>query len=171
MFFVRFTAVQSFISVVKWLIFKNQLIYFVAIISFKAVCASSSIIMLQKKYSGSLLEGLLYQVIAFVTLPFVAMIPNWPQHSFYSYMDIFPLNDITFRTYVEWSYRLHMQIIHSFNCFSPTISLTSNKATVDHNHCYVHHLSKQVNVSLTMLDTAGQERFDSICTVSNCSQS
>jgi len=68
--------VQSFISVVKWLIFKNQLIYFVAIISFKAVCASSSTIMLQKKYIGSLLEGLLYQVIAFVTLPFVAMIPN-----------------------------------------------------------------------------------------------
>ena len=37
---------------------------------------------------------------------------------------------------------------------------------VDHNRCYVRHLSKQVNISLTLFDTAGQERFDSVCTVS-----
>ncbi|XP_065920952.1 uncharacterized protein [Dysidea avara] len=35
---------------------------------------------------------------------------------------------------------------------------------VDHNRCYVRHLSKQVNISLTLFDTAGQERFDSVCT-------
>ncbi|XP_065920963.1 ras-related protein Rab-12-like isoform X2 [Dysidea avara] len=34
---------------------------------------------------------------------------------------------------------------------------------VDHNHCFVSHLSKHVNISLTLFDTAGQERFDSIC--------
>jgi len=40
---------------------------------------------------------------------------------------------------------------------------------VDQNHCFVSHLSnnKSVNISLTLFDTAGQERFDSICAVSD----
>jgi len=37
---------------------------------------------------------------------------------------------------------------------------------VDQYHCFVSHLSKN-NISLTLSDTAGQERFDSICTVSD----